>query len=498
MADIDAPDIAGGGQSTRQDKTPMGTVLSALAAGGIAWSFCGFGVLKGADRVAYVSLVIAVAAANAVYFVFNLGLVHNSRANPSIAVSESRDFQPFGLVVCPTGKPQLGLSVGIEHAEVRYAPSMERFIASVSAGNGVENTSLSWWASPVTLPCPDCPDFVRGADDNYAARCLDLPLHNATFYASPAPAPAPAPVPAPTVPTPATAPVPTPVAAPGGTPLPTAAPAPAVPAEAPTGAPAPAPAPAGLSQARNNLFDRNSQGYLVAQVFLSSPPPPGRTLAWFVFPYVPAQGGAASGLRDFGSAFLLQQAGSSTTIGVSERRHIALNGTTNTTFSLRNKMRQPQQATDSSFIFNLAPIISIDWAVEVRTEQLTYGPSELISAMLALANACLAVIAYLFPTSDPAVGVPRYALWRSGDLVAAGALSQSGRFLGSSRRGAGDATPAADAMASPLHPQAGAASTKMSAHTNPAMQVELTDTHAANTNTAEADTQRPRASLLQS
>ena len=440
----------------------MGAAFSAFAGMGILWQFLGFGALKGADRWAFVGLVIACTAGNVVYLIHNLGLVRDSRASPAITLSYTNDIQPFGLLVCPTGDPALGLSTAITGAHITYAPSLEKFITAAHRGGGVDNVSVSFSQSTVTLPCPACPDFVRGDDGNMAQPCVDLPLYNATFAQSGWPAPAPAPASAGPAPGPSPGPSAGSTGAGGG-------------ASAPGLAPGPGPAPgSGMQSAANGLFKPNWQGYMQIQIFLGGRHArPANSGAWFVFGYLP-ENGPASALGDFASTFLLTPAGSSNTISVSQTRHVKLDGSSNTTFHISSKMFQVDANGADAITMQLAPVISIGDVVNVRTEVLGYGPSELLSSLLALANTCLAVVAFIFPTTDPGVSVPRYAMWSGGG-------------------GLKTATPdAADTAAGAADPRAGTGMhIEMGAQTqtNPALEVEMAETELQRS-------EKPRASLL--
>jgi hypothetical protein len=346
----------------------MQTTAAAAATGWGLLKPAGFGSLKGRDAGAFSAFCVLSIAANVGYFAYNQALLETAKTYPSITTSESRDFNPAGLLVCPTIKS----SVPLVSATLSYAPNITNFLAAVTAANagdfsGFATSQVQHTLHPASYACPGCPDWLRKGS-NFAVPCIDVPLLNRTFHAA----------------------------------------GPGIPAACTSSAVGSAGA---MCSAPNLLFEEGSNAFLSIKVDVidhGDNAPPGATYAYFVFAYVDSPGSA---LEDLSDVWVVSGLEDVKTIGMREIRTVALNGTVSTKFDLTTKMVRKNLGSTDHFEINFVPLMSVNPVVTVHTQVLGYGASELFSALLALLNTTLAVVAFLFPTSSPAASVPRYAFW---------------------------------------------------------------------------------------
>ena len=152
-------------------------------------------------------------------------------------------------------------------------------------------------------------------------------------------------------------------------------------------------------------------------------------------------------------------------LALSQTRHVRLSGSITTEFKIVTKMEpgndyEPALFNGSALHLNMFAPVSFNRVVSVHTEVQTYGVSELFSALLALANTCLAVIVFLFPTEPPHLTVPRFALWRGSSTAERRYSTAVGRAS------VGKSVPVATPKAAEVE------MTGMAPQTNPALQLD--------------------------
>ena len=346
-----------------------------------------FGDLNQTDKILLCLVIVMMLSVNVIYLVYNVQTFQHAHAHPvySIAYADPKTtpFVPFGVLICQqaalggNAAYKLGSALfsyfanrttffQISALRVKNDTQSQSEILTLEQSCGRAGTCGLYRIEPQLFLCPRdsplCPPVGPGGQASQYATCLDVPYHNASF----------------------------------------------------TGA---------LGQRAGNLDAINTllmpdsiaissltyhleyaNGSAVTEQVHGS----GFENSFFL-PYE-ASKPPVSAFTNMQESLIVSGYKKVVTLGVSAQKFKYMQSSLDTArFSLSQRYSALTSSITQTNTAILTPSVSIDFRTSTATETVGYGWIQLTSAIMALGNAALAVIAFLFPTVQK---VRRQALWR--------------------------------------------------------------------------------------